>query len=159
MFGALAPNIEKRGRFATGSGPGTEKEDSAASLKRQTIVHGEEPRPPMIVVDTNTIAYFYIQGPRTGQAEKVWTKDSEWIAPSIWRSEFISVLALCFRQGTVSFDDALLIAEEAQLLMQEREESSVSQRAAEILTFAGMTQESRSNTQLNRNKEKVVLIH
>jgi predicted nucleic acid-binding protein len=75
----------------------------------------------MIVVDTNTIAYFYIQGPRTGQAEKVWTKDSEWIAPSIWKSEFISILALCFRQGTLSFDDALLIAEEAQLLMQERE--------------------------------------
>ena len=75
----------------------------------------------MIVVDTNTIAYLYIQGQRTAQAEKVLMKDNEWIAPLLWRSEFMSVLALCFRQGTLSFDDALVVAEAAQQLMHDRE--------------------------------------
>lgn len=75
----------------------------------------------MIVVDTNTIAYLYIQGQRTAQAEKVLMKDNEWLAPLLWRSEFMSVLALCFRQGTLSLEDALIIAEEAQQFMQDRE--------------------------------------
>lgn len=75
----------------------------------------------MIVVDTNTIAYLYIQGQRTAQAEKVLMKDNEWIAPLLWRSEFMSVLALCFRQGTLSLDDALVVAEAAQQFMQDRE--------------------------------------
>ena len=75
----------------------------------------------MIVVDTNTIAYLYIQGQRTAQAEKVLMKDKEWIAPLLWRSEFMSVLALCFRQGTLSLDNALVVAEEAQRFMQDRE--------------------------------------
>ena len=75
----------------------------------------------MIVVDTNTIAYLYIQGQRTAQAEKVLMKDNEWIAPLLWRSEFMSVLAWCFRQGTLSLDDALMVADSAQQLMQDRE--------------------------------------
>ena len=75
----------------------------------------------MIVVDTNTIAYLYIQGQRTAHAEKILMKDNEWIAPLLWRSEFLSVLALCFRQGTLSLDDALVVAEAAQQFMQDRE--------------------------------------
>ena len=71
----------------------------------------------MIVVDTNTIAYLYVQGQRTAQAEKVLIKDREWAAPLLWRSEFISVLALCVRQKTLALDDAILIAEEAQQFM------------------------------------------
>ena len=77
----------------------------------------------MIVVD-NTIAYLYIQGQRTAQAEKVLMKDNEWIAPLLWRSEFMSVLALCFRQGTLSLDDALVVAEAAQQFMQDSAASS-----------------------------------
>ena len=75
----------------------------------------------MIVVDTNTIAYLYIQGQRTAHAEKILLKDNEWIAPLLWRSEFLSVLALCFRQGTLALDDALEVAEAAQQFMQDRE--------------------------------------
>jgi predicted nucleic acid-binding protein len=75
----------------------------------------------MIVVDTNTVAYLYIQGQRTAQAEKVLTKDPEWIAPRLWRSEFMSVLTFCVRQKTLSLDSALLIAQEAQQFMQDNE--------------------------------------
>jgi predicted nucleic acid-binding protein len=71
----------------------------------------------VIVVDTNTIAYLYVQGQRTAQAEKVLIKDSEWAAPLLWRSEFVSVLAFCVRQKTLALDDAMLIAEEAQQFM------------------------------------------
>jgi predicted nucleic acid-binding protein len=75
----------------------------------------------MIVVDTNTVAYLYIQGQRTHQAEKVLTRDPEWIAPRLWKSEFISVLTFCVHQKTLSLDSALVIAQEAQQFMQDNE--------------------------------------
>lgn len=63
----------------------------------------------MIVVDTNIIAYLYLQGEHTVQAEKVLQKDSEWMAPPLWRSEFRNVLAFYLRQENLSLDDARAI--------------------------------------------------
>jgi predicted nucleic acid-binding protein len=88
----------------------------------------------MIVVDTNTIAYLYIQGQRTAQAEKILVKDNEWIAPLLWRSELLSVLALCLRQGTLSLDDALVVAEVAQQFMQDREFDVPSAHVLELVS-------------------------
>jgi predicted nucleic acid-binding protein len=75
----------------------------------------------MIVVDTNLIAYLLLEGERTKQAEKALLADAEWAAPLLWRSEFRNVLALYLRQEVISFDLALNIAEEAELLMQGKE--------------------------------------
>jgi predicted nucleic acid-binding protein len=75
----------------------------------------------VIVVDTNVIAYLFIQGDRTTQAEKVLRGDAEWAAPFLWRSEFRSVLALYIRKGILSLTDTQLIVQEAEALMQGRE--------------------------------------
>jgi len=47
----------------------------------------------MIVVDTNILAYFWIPGDFSELSEKLLKKDSNWIAPTLWRSEFRNVLA------------------------------------------------------------------
>ena len=75
----------------------------------------------MIVVDTNVIAYLFIQGARTTQAERVLKADADWAAPFLWRSEFRSVLALYIRKGLLSLADTQLIAQEAEALMRGRE--------------------------------------
>ena len=75
----------------------------------------------MIVVDTNVIAYLFLQGDSTAQAEKLLEVDSEWTVPFLWRSEFRSVLAFYVRQKIIALDLALRIAREAELLMQDRE--------------------------------------
>ncbi len=71
----------------------------------------------MIVVDTNVIAYLFIQGDRTAQAEDVLRKDSDWAAPYLWRSEFRNILALYIRQGQLSLADAKALMHEAEVLM------------------------------------------
>lgn len=71
----------------------------------------------MIVVDTNVIAYLFVQGDRTAQAEAVLNKDSDWTAPFLWRSEFRNVLAFHMRQGHLSLPDAKLMVREAETLM------------------------------------------
>ncbi len=60
----------------------------------------------MIVADTNLVSYLLIEGERTGEARRIWRRDSTWILPPLWRSEFLNVLALSVRAGVLSADQA-----------------------------------------------------
>ena len=71
----------------------------------------------MIVVDTNIIAYLYLSGERSHQAERLLSVDSHWCAPVLWRSEFRSVLSRYLRKKLLSFEEVLLILEQAESLL------------------------------------------
>jgi predicted nucleic acid-binding protein len=75
----------------------------------------------MIVVDTNLIAYLYINGEYSEQAEKICQKDSQWSAPLIWRSEFRNILMRWVRNDYFGMDTALRIMGEAEILLKDRE--------------------------------------
>ena len=75
----------------------------------------------MIVVDTNMIAYLYISGDKSPQAEQLLSFDSLWNAPLLWRSEFRSVLSLYLRKGILSLDDILIIIQQAEKLLDDNE--------------------------------------
>ncbi len=75
----------------------------------------------MIVVDTNIICYFFLNTEHSELAEHAFRKYPYWIAPILWRSEFRNVLALYIRKQIISFDDALRIMSDAELLMKGRE--------------------------------------
>jgi predicted nucleic acid-binding protein len=71
----------------------------------------------MIVVDTNVLAYLFIQGVHTPSAEALLVKEPQWFAPMLWRSEFRNILAGYMRRGDVSFDGAYKILREAESLL------------------------------------------
>ena len=71
----------------------------------------------MIVVDTNVIAYLFIEGDSSEQAKALLKHDSEWISPFLWKSEFRNVLAHYLRQGSISLTDIKLIMREAENFM------------------------------------------
>ena len=75
----------------------------------------------MIVVDTNVLAYLWLPGDRTPQAERLLRRDPDWNAPLLWRSEFRNVLAGCLRRGDVNLETAVQIADEAEAQMRGRE--------------------------------------
>ena len=56
----------------------------------------------MIVVDSNVVAYYWVNGPLTEIAQRVQEKDPEWHAPVLWRSELRSVLTGYLRDGSLS---------------------------------------------------------
>ena len=75
----------------------------------------------MIVVDTNILAYLYLPGDFTQRAEALMTQDADWVAPTLWRSEFRNILAGFMRRGTLTFEQAYAIQREAEALLSGRE--------------------------------------
>lgn len=61
----------------------------------------------MIVVDSNVILYYHVEGDLTREAESVYHRDFEWVAPTLWRSEFRNALVLYVRRGVITLDTAL----------------------------------------------------
>ena len=75
----------------------------------------------MIVVDTNILAYLYLPGDFTQQAEALLAQDADWVAPTLWRSEFRNILAGFMRRGTLTFEQAYAIQRESDALLSGRE--------------------------------------
>ena len=75
----------------------------------------------MIVVDTNTIAYLYLPTEYTESIEQLLAQDSNWVAPSLWRSELRNILATYLRSNILGFETACNIQHQAELLMGENE--------------------------------------
>lgn len=71
----------------------------------------------MIVVDSNVMAYLYLPGERTANAETLLEQDAEWAAPVLWRSEFRNILAGYTRRKTLTFEQACSIQSEAEDLL------------------------------------------
>ncbi len=75
----------------------------------------------MIVVDTNIICYLYIYGKHSQQSEDLLSRDSNWVAPILWRSEFRNVLAQYLRRNFLNLGDILLIIQQAEKLLTDHE--------------------------------------
>ncbi|MGF1669690.1 MAG: type II toxin-antitoxin system VapC family toxin [Balneolaceae bacterium] len=74
----------------------------------------------MIVVDTNVIASLWVPNDMDELAYKVLKKDPEWIAPLLWRSELLNVMALYFRKEILELSTILQAMQEAEQLMEAR---------------------------------------
>lgn len=68
----------------------------------------------MIVVDTNIIAYFFIPGDFTSKAEALLEKDPNWVAPTLWKSEFRNILSGYLRRQAFTFDQVISIQKKAE---------------------------------------------
>ena len=75
----------------------------------------------MIVADTNLIAYLFIEGEFTNQAESLYQADSDWVAPYLWRSKFRNILALYLRKKILSLAESKAIVQGAEELFSDNE--------------------------------------
>ena len=72
----------------------------------------------MIVIEPQLIAALLLNNEKTALARKVLQQDGEWIAPLLWRSEFRQLLAFHLRKKIFTLQQANLIMQEAENLMQ-----------------------------------------
>jgi predicted nucleic acid-binding protein len=71
----------------------------------------------VIVVDSNVLAYLYLPGDHTADAEVLLERDPEWVAPVLWRSEFRNILAGYMRRKKITVDQACNLQDEAESLL------------------------------------------
>ncbi|MBN1536531.1 MAG: type II toxin-antitoxin system VapC family toxin [Anaerolineales bacterium] len=88
----------------------------------------------MIVVDTNLIAGLFLSSALSEQAENVFSTDSDWVTPLIWRSEFQSVLGFFLRENLISLEAASQIMSEAAQFLQGKEYEVNAFRVLELLS-------------------------
>ncbi len=93
----------------------------------------------MIVVDTNVIVYLMLESKNSSKAKSALRKDSDWIAPILWKSEFRNVLALYMRKGMIALEHARNIMEEAERLMQGGEYTVPSSQILSLVKSSGCT--------------------
>jgi predicted nucleic acid-binding protein len=87
----------------------------------------------VIVVDTNLIAYLYLESEFTSRAEAQLEIDPDWAAPVLWRSEFRNILAGAIRRKRLSFDEARQVLAEAESLLAGGEHEVGSHQVLELV--------------------------
>jgi predicted nucleic acid-binding protein len=75
----------------------------------------------VIVVDSNVIAYCWVNGPLTALAQRVRTRDPDWHVPILWRSEMRSILTGYLRDGSLRAPHIARIMEAAEGALAGRE--------------------------------------
>ena len=71
----------------------------------------------MIVVDSNVVAYLYLPGEHTADAEALLERDPDWASPVLWRSEFRNILAGYLRRRMLTFAQVCELQREAEDLL------------------------------------------
>ncbi len=87
----------------------------------------------MIVVDSNVIAYCWINGDRTALAHRLRGLDPDWHAPVLWRSELRNILAGYRRDGSLSGEQVRSIMAAAEAALAGREHHLPSDRVFAVI--------------------------
>jgi predicted nucleic acid-binding protein len=87
----------------------------------------------VIVVDTNVVAYLYLESELTPRAEAQLRAESEWAVPGLWRSEFRNILAGAMRRRKLGFQAACELLAEAEGLLAGNEHEVDSRRVLELV--------------------------
>ena len=82
----------------------------------------------MIVVDTNIVAYLYLESEFTARAEAQFKSGPDWAVPLLWRSEFRNILAGANRRKALAFEDASRVVTEAESMLAGSEHDVSSQQ-------------------------------
>lgn len=67
----------------------------------------------MIVVDTNLLAYLLLPTPHAAQADAIFLKDPDWVAPALIHSEFCNVVLGAVRRKDIEREDAFTLLQRA----------------------------------------------
>jgi predicted nucleic acid-binding protein len=87
----------------------------------------------VIVVDSNVVAYYWINGPLTGAAQQLRAKDPEWHVPLLWRSELRSILTGYLRDGTLNARQIAQVMAAAEATFADREHLVASEKVFAIV--------------------------
>jgi predicted nucleic acid-binding protein len=72
----------------------------------------------VIVIDTHLAVCLFLPGNANQHAEELLVRDSRWVVPGLFFSEFKSVLSGLLRQGAMNLSDAIAYVNEAETVLE-----------------------------------------
>lgn len=113
----------------------------------------------MLVVDTNIIAYLYLDPAHLEQMQRLLARDAHWIAPNLWRSELRSVLTLYLRRGLLEIDRAIEVMAAAEAFLGSEEYFPASAHVLALALTSGCSAYDCEYVALARDMETVLLTY
>ena len=86
----------------------------------------------LIVVDTNIIAAMIFPTQDSEVVTRLHRMNSVWEAPAVWKTEFLSVLALYHRKGLIDYNEGLSALDFAERLIGAREHRVAAKAVLEL---------------------------
>ena len=93
----------------------------------------------MIVVDSNVVAYCWLNGPKTEIAQRVRLQDSDWHVPVLWRSELRSILGGYVRRSDLSIKQATAVMQRIEAELQGQEHIVESDDVLKLLNTSDLS--------------------
>jgi predicted nucleic acid-binding protein len=94
----------------------------------------------MIVVDSNVLAYLYLENAKYGAAARELREtDDDWVAPKLWRSEFRNILTKYFKHGSLTLSQGLRLQQDAESYMTDGEYEVSSEQVLRLAQESGCT--------------------
>lgn len=93
----------------------------------------------MIVADANLLVYLWAGGPGEALAGAVLHREPRWIAPFLWRSEFLNAVVGLVRARRRTFEQAVAAIREAERQMAGHEYLVSSEAVVTVATQSGCT--------------------
>jgi len=72
----------------------------------------------LIVIDTHLAVCLLLPGNADQRADELLVRDSRWVVPGLFFSEFKSVLSGLLRQGAINLNDAIAYVNEAETVLE-----------------------------------------
>lgn len=113
----------------------------------------------MIVADNTLISYFTIQGEYTESAVAVRKKDPTWMAPPLWRSEFLNVLWLHVTRGDFGLGLAYQHLDMAEDLIADRTAAVAFPEVLRLATDAGCSTYDCQYVALAQSESVLLVTH
>ena len=93
----------------------------------------------MLVVDTNIVAYLFLDPKHLPVMQSLLERDQDWIAPNLWRSELRNVLMLYLRKELIGLDKAIEVLAAAEGLLGAKEYAPGSLQVLTLALTSGCT--------------------
>jgi predicted nucleic acid-binding protein len=91
----------------------------------------------MIVADANLVAYYYLPGPLQPLAQKIMQKDSVWLVPPIFISEFRNIILGFVRKDKLHKKDAIELAVRVELVFNQKTKGISSVQVMDVACDSG----------------------
>jgi predicted nucleic acid-binding protein len=93
----------------------------------------------VIVVDSNVVAYCWLNSSKTELAHAVRLQDDDWHVPVLWRSEVRSILGGYLRRRDLSVKQAVTVMQRIQAELQGNEHIVESDDVLKLLSTSGLS--------------------